>query len=252
MSKEKALVQKEPANLQIANLQQEFAGAVNVRSSLLKIPYLKLNNAMSDAVGGELGKVGEFACMTRGINYGPTVTIIPLVVFESASLLEKDTGAILCSSQDLVTNRDGVPCAQCPMGEYWNDWGTKKERKVPKCKAAINMIVVTPVNLSSEGRMMLSFRKTSHPAGRALLNLIASDPLKIPFGTKYTITSNSQYNAEKKKTYHVIDSAKIVKTPLNEEELQKVIPIARQTLEMKRAGRIVEDEEQGNDENTAF
>lgn len=227
-------------------IKGEFEGSVEVRRELIRIPRLKLNNALSDAVKGGLGKPGDFSCVVSGVSFGPSVTFVPLIVTESAALLDKETSTLICSSRDMVTNKNGQKCARCPHGQYWNDWSNGK---IPECKTSIDMIVLvkSPELPGGQEVMQISFRKTSHTAGRKLLNLIVRDPRGVLFGSAYTIHGKEETNAKRKQTYYAIDSLKIERTPLSMEMLQEVLPYARKMKEIKDAGRIAEDEDLSDD-----
>lgn len=227
------------AALAIQNLQNEFAGCIDVRPEMIKLPRLKLDNPLSDAVKGGLSKPGDFSCFIRGTNYGNTVTIIPLIISQSASYLDKDTSALICSSADLLVNRSGQPCKKCPYNEYWNGWGTKENPKTPKCKSSLDMVVM--VNPFEEKTIMgLSFRKSNYKAGKALFNLLLGDPRKIPFGRKYTITSKMETMKRGVQTYEyfVVNPNKIIAQALTDEELQVVLPVAREMLTLRNSGKI--------------
>lgn len=231
----------------LKSIQGELDGAIEVRQELIKIPRLKINNAMSDSAQAGLGNLGEFVSPVRGVVFGPTVRIIPLIAGESASYMDKDTSKLICYSRDMVTNMDGQSCKACPYGEYWNDWGGKEERKVPKCKASIDVMVAVSDGGLPIDVMVLSFRKTSHPAGRALLNLIQGDPRRIPCGTAYTLVGKKGHNAQLKKDYWLIDPGDIKKEPLSLAELQAVFPLAKKMLDLKKAGRIQSEEDDSDD-----
>ena len=224
---------------ELGDLQNEFSSAVQVRAELIKIPQLKLDNALSDSVKGKLSEPGFFSCFVQGISFGPTVTIIPLIITESASYLQKKTSELICSSKDLLRNREGKLCKQCPHGEYWADWGTKTNPKVPECKNSIDMIViVNPFGDTFDKLtvMQLSLRKSNHKAGRNLVNLIGGDPRRIPFGRMYELTSKEEKSNNN--DYWGINPNKIKATELTDEQLAQVIPVAREMLRLKNSGKI--------------
>ena len=234
MSKDKALAVKKSTGLVFQDLQNEFSESIQVRRDLLEVPRLKLNNAMSQAVNAGLAQVGDFSCLSRGKNYGKEVTIIPLIIKESASFLDKETSEVVCSTHDLVKNLNGFNCNQCPHKAYWNDWGTKKEPKVPKCKASIDMIVLIE---GDSDPVELNFRKNNHKAGRALLNLIVNDPKKIPFGRKYKLHSQQVPNG--KFLYQIVNPSKIEISEISADSLSSIVKIARNLLEKKKVNKIV-------------
>jgi hypothetical protein len=252
--KETAIVPKQETSIEESNfikgIAGEFQDAVQVRGELIKIPRIKLNNAMSDATQGGLGKIGDFTCQVRGVNFGPVLKFYPLLLSESASFLNKDTSEIICMSRDLIKNRDGKLCRNCPHGEYWNDWGTKSDPKTPACKASIDMIVALRNPETNDWTVMqLSFRKTSYPAGRAIVNLIAGDPRRIPFGRAYSIVGRLARNEKIKKDYWHFDANSIEKEITTLEDLREIYPIAKQMMEMKRAGKIDNDFSDDGDES---
>lgn len=224
----------------MASMQSDFSELVQVRKELQKIPRLKLNNPLSDAVKGGLGKPGDFTCSTLGMNYGSSVTMIPIIITESASLLDKSTSEVKCSTKDLIKNNQGVLCRLCPHGEYWNDWGTRAVLKIPNCKTSLDMIIVLvdqkTQKILIENPMQINFRKNNHKAGRALLNFVTNDPSKISFGRKYTLYSREE--SKDKHDYFVIHSKKIEYAPLTMDEMKSIVPIAKQFIEWKKAGEM--------------
>lgn len=241
------------------SLQNEFAGSFNVRTELLKIPYLRLTHGTSEAFKAGLSKDGEFSCSLRSKNYGDKVTIIPLYVSESASLLfspkfppkniseeerkNSNNGDVICSSADLFINKNGVPCKNCPYGEYHADWGPKNNSTPPKCKQSIDVICLVD---GEDKSVMLNFRKSNYSAGKALVNLIANDSRKIQFGSKYTLTSKIKPSDDG--DYWIISEV-ITQTPLNAEEFNSVIPLARSIVTARRRGEIKVDEHESHAED---
>jgi len=246
---ETAVAVKQESSMQLASLQSEFSSALNVRTDLLKIPYLRLTHGTSEDFKAGVSGLGDFSCGLRAKNYGKEVTIIPLFVSESASLLFSPknpptiisdeerkisvNGDVLCSSQDLIHNKDGILCKNCPYGEYHADWGTKSEKRTPKCKQSIDVICLVDGEIKS---VMINFRKSNYSAGRSLVNLISNDPRMIPFGSKYTLKSKVTISKDKEE-YMMISEA-ITRTILTDEEVSNIIPIARQILNAKKAGKI--------------
>ncbi len=230
------------AELDLRKMQGEFEGSVQVRKELIKIPRLKINNAMSDSFQAGLGELGEFSCNTHGLVLGKKIKIYPLIVSESASYLDKQTSEIICMSRDMVHNLNGILCRKCPHGEYWNDWGNKANPKTPACKSSIDMIVALKHPETGDFTVMqLSFRKTSYPAGRTIVNLIVGDPRKLPFGRGYTISGRVGKNEKLKKDYWYIDEKAIEKEVTALDDLKRIYPLASQILQLKKAGRIVEE-----------
>lgn len=245
-----------PNDAFIATLASEFVGAVEVRSTLLKVPTLRLTQAMSDAAADELAKIGDFACTERKKNYGKTVTIIPLVISESASLLysknnppsnmmrEASDGDVLCRSNDLIKNMDGVMCKNCPYGEYYADWGNDVTKKTPKCKTSIDIVCL----VDGEDDMkpvFFSLRKSSFKAGKALVNLVINDPLGIPFGAKYTLQSEDKTFDNYK--YKIVSEA-IKVAPLTADQIKKIIPVAKKVLEAKKSKELHIDSDQNDND----
>lgn len=241
----------------LKELASEFSGAVTVRQELIKVSRLKLNQKMSAAVSDGLGKEGDFTIPVESKNYGNKITIIPLVVSESASLLfnvnnhptiwnDNDSdkyvdGQVLCSSFDLIQNTNGDFCNRCPYGDYFNDWGTPEKRRKPKCRTSIDVVCLVD---GEQSPVVLNFRSTSYPAGKSLINFIVKDPKGIPFANKYTLVSGPGVSNGFK---HVKIEEGMVKTPLTDEELSVVIPIARQVLNAKKKGSIVHESEEASD-----
>ncbi len=251
----KAAIVKAESNAvstEILGLQNEFSNAISVRKDLIKIPKLKLENALSEGFKGGLADQGEFTCVVKGINFGKSVDIIPLTISESASLLHPKTGELLCSSRDLIRNQDGVLCQKCPHNNYWNDWGTTDKQKIPECKNSIDMIVLVDPVFSADEFLIAQFslRKNNFKAGKALVNLISGDPRKIPFGRKYTITS--KLSSSNNNEYFIVDANKIKTTALTDEELMKIVPIARNILQLKSSGRVQTEYGDEEDSNTPY
>lgn len=227
MSKE--IIKKENNALSLDMSGLDMSGLVSVNSEILKRARLKLNNPMSSSVSSGEGKSGEFTCSSLEKNYGNSVEIIPVLVSESASYLDKDTSDLVCVSHDLINGTTGGKCASCSYGVSWMDWKSSDGRP-PACKKSIDMLVLD----KDLNKMEINFRKTNYKCGRELVNLIVNDPNGIPFGRAYTI--KSEQKSEGSKVYYSIDFKNISKRVLSKEEITKIIPIAKKCLEMKRSG----------------
>jgi hypothetical protein len=237
---------------QLQDLQNEFQSATNIRRELIKIPRLKLGNALSESVQAGYAKSGEFSLNINNMNLGTAITIIPLITYENASLMNQ-AGQVVCSTRDLVTSEEGNPCATCIHDEYWNNWGTKEDRKVPKCKLSINIIAIFMVegesSINTDNIAEINFRKNNYKAGKALVNFIVHDKSRLPFGTKYTLSSMTETNMNKQ-TYHIIDPNKVELNPCTQEEINQIIPTARKILQFRKANNIAVTEDTSPDSNT--
>ena len=242
-NKETQMVAKSKEDLAfLAGLQNEFKGAIEVRSELIKTSKLRLCNALSNSATSGFARPGEFTCQEMGLNFGTSVSIIPILVKESASYLDKKTSQILCSSDNLIVNRNGGKCSECKAGPkgtgvYWNDWGTKENKKIPECKASIDMVVIIYDESSKEvgvHPMIINFRKNNHNAGKKLVDLIAKT--QIPFARKYTLYSQD----DRKDAYEfkIINAKKIEFSELSPEQIKHVIPIARHIFDVKKSGAL--------------
>ena len=234
---------------ELNELANELGGLVQVRSNLLKPLKLKLLQQMSQANGG-LGKPGDFVCEVSGANYGQSITIIPLMVKESASLMysvnqppravingqvnaeELTDGSPICYTKDLITNKDGDSCKQCPWGENWNDW---KDGKPPKCKLSIDLFCIAE---GSNNVMMFQFMKTSYGAGKDLVNKIAQSG-SAPFTFKYTLKSKDQ--TQDKYRFKVVDATAITKQQLTQDELNHYAGVIVDFLNKRKAQQIEYD-----------
>lgn len=241
MTTSKAVTQVAKQEVQILDqvyldqLQNEYADSIDVRKEIIRTPKLKLCNALSDGVKSGLGKLGDFVCNEAQENLGPSISIIPLITGESASLLQQKSSTVICSSRDMIKNREGVLCKNCPHGEYWNDW----KNKVPGCKTSIDMIVLLYHSASKEvgiSPMVLNFRKNNYKAGRKIVEKIFYNKVKLPFAYRYTISSRLE--SANKQDWYAIDSNKIDCVPLTQEEIQQTVPWAKRFIEMKRSGKI--------------
>lgn len=226
----------------------EMQGTVllSVRAKLLKTPRLKLTNDMSDAKKAGICDVGEFFLQATGEIFGPSITIIPLITKESASLLynknnpppnteKMKNGSIVCSTFDLIKNREGVLCTKCPYDSYWGDW----KNGAPRCKESIDVYAVEVNQLDKP--FVFSFRKTSYPAGRELVNKIVNDPLKVPFGRAYTLSSvEGETDGQ---SYRKV-SPQIAIVQLSKEQIQVALFQAKRLFEMFNKDMVeVESEE---------
>lgn len=239
MAKGKDVAVKEQISGVVAALNdlQMDGGFVEVRKELIRIPRLQLGQALSDTVQAGLGKQGEFLSKVKGTNYGMSVKIIPILVSESAAFMPKGTKKLVCRSDNLITNTEGVPCKQCPHGQYWNSWDSNKGEG-PECRTSIDVVCI--VNDEYDMPQVISFRKTSFKAGKALLNLIMHDKYRVPFGSQYELKSTMATKDEYK--FFVIEDS-IQRTQLTEDQLGKIIPIAKQMLEMKKQGRLQHEDD---------
>lgn len=235
--KETALSTTQEAPLTLQELNSEFgdlSGLVQVRREILKTPRLKLVQKMTKGITG-LAVEGDFFCALNGTNYGKSVTIIPLFVKESAALMAEDSDIPICYSPDLIKNKDGILCQKCPHNCYWNDWGTPENKIVPECKTSIDVICLVGENKEC---MVMSFRKTSHPAGRALINFIANNKIPVPFSASYTLVSKPD-SAKGKDFVKVSDT--IERHQLTESQIREIIPIAKRIKELEKAGALQMD-----------
>jgi hypothetical protein len=232
----KQVVRKEVGAVAVPGLEelQKEAGFIEVRQELMSIPRLQLGQAMSDTVQAGLGKVGEFVSKVKGKNYGSSVKIIPILVSESAALMEKGTKKLICKSNDTKTNTNGVPCVKCPHKQYWGNW----DNGSPECKTSIDVVCI--VEDEFDMPQILSFRKTSFKAGKALLNLTKYDKYKVPFGSQYTIKSAVSTKDDHK--FYVIEDS-MTKEQLTEQQLANILPMAKKLLDMKKQGRIKHEDE---------
>jgi hypothetical protein len=215
---------------------------------------------MSEAVSSGLAKAGDFSVDLNNVSYGKEITIIPLLITESASLLfnknkpprnlpqelinlQFKDGSILCSTKNMVTSNKGYTCERCPFGEYFDDWGVEGEKQSPSCKKSIDVICVIDGEMEP---VVLSLRKTSYKAGRILLNAARRDPLGVAFGTKYKLKSEpSQFENYK---FHTI-SETIEKTPLKMDEVNKLIPLAEMILTAQSKNQMKQEHEEGGFED---
>ena len=212
-------------------LAGDMEGLVTVRSDLLKIPRLKLTQKMSN-VYGELAKEGDFASEVLGINYGDAVSIIPISVSESASLMDTEAATVVCYSRDLLKNTEGDLCTACPHKEYWNDWSTH----TPNCKLSIDVVCLVKTDAGiSHDPVEINFRKMNYKAGRSIINMIMRDKYGVPFGSSYKLVSKQ---ATKDQYKFALISDVVEKTQLEAEEIKGIIPIAKNFLDMKKRGMV--------------
>lgn len=244
---EKAIAKKDETAIaalgekELADLGNEFGSSVQVRRDILKIPALKLGNALSPAVQGGLAKQGEFFCEIKDKKYGTEVTVAVLRIKESASLMEEKGNKVICSSDDLIHSRDGHECANCPYNEYWADWGDDDNPKQPKCSASID---VTCLVANEDGEFddpvpeVISFRKTNNKAGRKLAGKIVYHPHGIPFEKKYVLKSFK--DKKDRHTFYAIDTD-VRKLDMTIDELKGIIPIAKKVKEYFDKGNVVQE-----------
>lgn len=238
---------------ELAALTADLGGLVQVRQELLKPLRLKMVQAMSQAQGS-LGNVGEFVCETAGINFGSSITIIPLMIKESASLMfavnsppkampvgeGPDDGTPICHTKDLIKNSNGIPCKMCPYDEYWAEW---VDDKAPKCKASIDVFCIPE---GTKSVMILQLRKTSHAAGKDLVNKVVSSGA-APFLFKYTLASKD--GTADKYRFKIVDPASTIKTPLTKEELEGYVPVIRDFLLKQKEQAVEYDVTEGKEDD---
>lgn len=229
---------------ELNDMATSFGPMIRVRRELLRIPRLKLTQAMSKANNAGLARPGEFVSDVKGKAYGTEIEIIPVLISESASLMSKEAAQVVCSTRDLIKNLNGEPCSKCPHGEYWNDWGTKDQKKTPGCKHSIDMIVLLKGDpIPAE----INFRKNNQKAGKALINFIANDFKRVPFASKYKLRSSpktsGQYN------FFAIDEY-IEKTVLSDAEIKEIIPSVRKILDMEKSGSLEREAEDVADDTS--
>lgn len=246
-----SVINELPAEL--AALVNEADSLIQVRSSILKPVVLKLTQAMSRANGG-LANLGDFVCEGQDKNFGKSITVIPLMLKESASLMfskEKPPRIIpdgatpkdgypACYTKDLIHNKDGVNCNKCPWGEYWNNWDAQ-----PKCKLSIDMLCIPE---GTNDVMVLQFRKSSHPAGKDLVNKIANTR-QPPFMYKYTLKSSAATYENYR--YQIVDATATIKTQLTKEELADYTHVITDFLKKRKDQAIDYDVAEADDADSS-
>jgi len=238
------MVKKEESGLVALNDFKAEMGdtkLVNIRSEILKIPRLKLTQKMSKAADG-LAVPGEFSCEVRGENYGSEVKIIPIMIRESASYLNKETSELICRTNDLLKSTNGDLCSNCPHEQNWADWGNGDDSKVPECKLSIDVICLVNDDLIP---MELSFRKMSYKAGKSLCNMVYVDKMGVPFGSQYTLISSQATKDQWE--FHVINP-QIKKEIIDDKTLNEIIPVVKNFIHMEKAGKVERDETVSDDE----
>lgn len=225
----------------LQDLRKEVGSLIHVRREMLKVARIKLTQKMSKATDGGLAKPGEFSCDVKGLNFGTTLEIIPIMVNESASFMDKETSQVICSTDNLVTSRNGNNCQHsCPYNEYWNDWGTSDAKKVPACKHALDFMVLIP---GDSNPYEMNFRKSNSKAGKAILNLMAYDKYGVPFGSVYKMKSVPK--TKDNYSYSAIDENSIEKRQLTNEEIRSIMPIVKECAARHKEGTL--EREAGDD-----
>ncbi len=220
----------------LTEFREQAGSLVNVRKELLRVPRVALTQGSSKSVKAGLRMPGLFECSVKGVEFGKTVTIIPILVWEDASLMPKGAQAPICSTDNMVRNREGALCRSCPHGEYWGDWGTKDKKRVPGCKTSINILCLVG---DAHEVVEMNFRKNNSPAGRSLLNLIANDVRRVPFGSQYTLGSKDKTSVEFG-TFKAIDE-NVKQEALSVETLKEILPTVKQVVEFHKSGRLERD-----------
>ena len=248
------LTTKESNVLIELDLDDSFQDAITVRSKLITIPQIKLVQKMSAAFDSGLAALGDFACEKKLKNYGNSISIIPISIGESASLLfskqkippimpshidvkDLKESAVLCSSKDMINGTHGT-CNKCPFASNFEIW---VDNKAPLCRASIDIVCLVRGDEQS-GLGNFSFRKSNYKAGTAILQGAIYDELYqkkgILFGASYTLTSKEFPRADApKQTYHKIIE-NIQPERLSVDEIKKIIPIAKAYLEAKTQNAI--------------
>lgn len=241
--KEVMVVNDQALMTELFGMKGDVGHMVNVRRELIKVPRIKLAQKSSAAFEARLANLGEFFCEVRQANYGPTVEIIPILINESASYLDKDTSQIICDTPDLIRSRDNKLCKECPYGQYWNDWGTKEQKKVPGCKHSINIVCLV-ANDPEMKPMEINFRKNNSKAGREIINLVVNDIRGIPFGTSYKLSAKEGTSGQY--TFHYVNSKNIGKRALSNKEIMDILPTVKRIIELDKTGAL-EREVDGDD-----
>lgn len=246
------IVNNLPELADLTDLSNQIGGLVQVRQSLLKPLVIKLNQSNSKMVTSETAKIGDFTCEVSGTNFGKTLSFIPIMVRESASLLYTDQkpprnlpnnhgfrdGTPICYSKDLIRNKDGVLCKNCPYGEYWATWDKTPSGKSEhsKCHESIDIFCI-PEGMNQVA--LLQMRKTSYRAGQDLVNKITRSGLP-PFLSKYTFKTKDEKN-ESDKRYKAIDKDATTSEPLSKEELLKYSDTIREFLMAQKNNEVQYD-----------
>ena len=239
--KETAVAVKDEGDAALAAFLEDD-GLVTISQDVLKIPRIKLTQKMSNSCG-TLAKEGEFASEVLGVNYGGSITIIPIAINESASFMEEGKPSATCYSKNLLTNMDGVLCADCPHGCYYADW----DKGSPACKRSIDIVCIVQVDgVTDFNPIEMNFRKNNRAAGKAIANMIYQDKMqkRVQFSSAYTMTSKMD---NKNGHDFAVVNAVVNKEDVSREDMLKIIPIARNFSEMKKRGAV---ETEGDNEVT--
>lgn len=141
-------------------------------------PRVTLVQAMSELATSGEAQPGSIAHGADGYVYaakGEAMTIVPLLYFKSRRRFEQRddddmANRILCESRGgRVGNGDpGGQCSTCAYSE-WSDRpdGT---RKPPECDPQHNVLVYVPDADAAHQLAIISFARTSYPAGTKLIN----------------------------------------------------------------------------------
>lgn len=239
MSKEKAVAVKTETSIMkesdLAALAGFSQGAMQVRKELIVPPRLSLTQSLSKGFLDGKAKLGDFFCDLKAANYGQSPILIPILIRERASFFDKKIEKVVCSSENLVTNKvNGGKCSECHLDSFYGDWDEAKKKglKNPNCLLSFEAFFLAKTDNGIDLMPMLfSFRKTSYPSGRELIRKIMCHPHQIPFlfGYKFTV-------AEGEKSSRYIKSME--KVVLTKEEIDAIAPVARSLIELSKQNKV--------------
>lgn len=112
-------------------------GNTQIGANDIQMPRLKLLQALSQAVSNDEAPAGVFFNSLTGENYGPAVSVVPVIGFKNRVYMEQGKG-LLCRSLDMIhgIGDPGIACADCTL----KDWPADRGAGGPKCRESRNWV----------------------------------------------------------------------------------------------------------------
>ena len=218
---------------------EEMYGLEHFDSSDFAIARIKLAQALTDeVVAGDI-KAGEFMNTLTGESYGTSFEFVPISLWPSRTLFaENRDDAAICRSPNGLTNLDGVNCKfNCPHNAY--DW--KPGKIPPDCTESFNYMILVE---GEQFPALISLMRTAIKTAGKRLNALISYAPRPPWNWVYEFYSYQE--SSKRGTYYATGIRKKVSDKGPAPSSEEVRQVANSFFEMRKAGRIKVEDENGN------
>ncbi len=152
-------------------------GAIDTQG--LKLGYVKLLQALSPEVAGGLFKQGNMINSITQVDYGTSLTFIPLLQIKQAMryIPRAEGGGLDCQSKNCQTGSKYGECSACEF--FYGKFSSDKTEREKQCIIYHQYVALVndemlPVVIA------FSMNKSTNKAGNQIANIIAGNKAKLP------------------------------------------------------------------------